>query len=75
LAGGLDVLYHHKSLAPLQSPVKVKYMGAFLYRGFILFVKVKKTSYEVKHYLPLEMFEMIDVTEGAFEPESYRITC
>jgi hypothetical protein len=58
------VLYHHPALAPLHSPLRVKYYGAFIYNGFILFVKVKKTSYEIKHYLPLEMFELIDITEG-----------
>lgn len=35
-----------------------------MYKGFLLLVKVKKSSYEIRHYLPLEMFEMIDVTEG-----------
>jgi hypothetical protein len=64
LAGALDVLYHHPTLAPLHPPLRVKYYGAFVYNGFILLVKVKKTSYEIKHFLPLEMFELIDVTEG-----------
>ena len=64
LAGALDVLYHHHSLAPLHPPLRVKYYGAFVYNGFMLLVKAKKTSYEIKHFLPLEMFELIDVTEG-----------
>ena len=64
LAGAIDMLYHHSMLAPLVPPLRVKYYGAFVYNGFILFVKVKKSSYEIRHFLPLEMFELIDVTEG-----------
>jgi len=64
LAGAIDMLYHHPMLAPLAPPLRVKYYGAFVYNGFILFVKVKKSSYEIRHFLPLEMFELIDVTEG-----------
>lgn len=64
LAGALEVLYHHPTLAPMHPPIHIKYQGAFVYNGFMLLVKVKKTSYEIKHYLPLEMFELIDVDEG-----------
>lgn len=40
-------------------------MGAFLYYGFLILAKIKKADhYEIKHYLPLQMFEMVDVTEG-----------
>ena len=65
LIGSLDVLHHHPTIAPLVAPVKVKYMAAFLYRGYLILAKVKKgKSYEAKHFLPLEVFEMIDITEG-----------
>ncbi|KAJ9105162.1 hypothetical protein QFC19_003621 [Naganishia cerealis] len=74
LSGALDVLYHHPSIAPLQSTVKVRYMGAFLYYGFLVLAKIKKAEhYEIKHYLPLQMFEMVDVTEGLL-PHSIRLT-
>ena len=65
LIGALDVLHHHPTIAPLVPPVKVKYLAAFLYRGYLILAKVKKgQTYEVKHYLPLEVFELIDISEG-----------
>lgn len=65
LIGSLDVLYHHPTMAPLLPPIKVKYLAAFLYKGYLVLAKVKKTkTYEVKHFLPLEVFELIDITEG-----------
>jgi len=65
LIGSLDVLHHHPVVAPLVAPVKVKYFGAFLYRGYLILAKVKKGKvYEAKHFLPLEVFELIDITEG-----------
>ncbi|OCF72357.1 hypothetical protein I204_06736 [Kwoniella mangroviensis CBS 8886] len=74
LIGSLDVLHHHPSLAPLVPPVKVKYLAAFLYRGYLILAKVKKgKNYEAKHFLPLEVFELIDITEG-FLPHSIRLT-
>jgi hypothetical protein len=68
LIGSLDVLHHHPTLAPLLPPVKVKYLAAFLYKGYLVLAKVKKTkTYEVKHFLPLEVFELIDITEGEYK--------
>lgn len=65
LIGSLDVLHHHPTVAPLIPPVKVKYLGAFLYKGYLILAKVKKGKvYEAKHFLPLEVFELIDITEG-----------
>lgn len=64
LVGALDVLHHHPTLAPLIPPVRVKYLAAFLYRGYLILAKVKRKTYEPKHYLPLEVFELIDITEG-----------
>lgn len=65
LIGSLDVLHHHPTLAPLAPPVKVKYLAAFLYRGYLVLAKVKKGKvYEAKHFLPLEVFELIDIAEG-----------
>lgn len=74
LAGTVEVVYHHSVLAPLMSPVKVRYLGAFLFRGYLIFAKIKRAGqYEVRHYLPLEMFDMVDLTEG-FLPHSIRLT-
>lgn len=68
LIGSLDVLHHHPVVAPLVPPVKVKYLAAFLYKGYLILAKVKKGKvYEAKHFLPLEVFELIDITEGEFE--------
>ena len=65
LIGSLDVLHYHPVVAPLVPPVKVKYMAAFLYRGYLILAKVKKDKvYEIKHHFPLEVFELIDITEG-----------
>lgn len=65
LIGSLDVLHHHPVVAPLVPPVKVKYLAAFLYRGYLVLAKVKKGKvYEPKHFLPLEVFQLIDITEG-----------
>ena len=65
LIGSLDVLHHHPTIAPLMPPVKVKYLAAFLYRGYLILAKVKRGKvYEAKHFLPLEVFELIDITEG-----------
>lgn len=66
LIGALDVLYHHPVHAPLvQPPVKVKYLAAFLYRGYLILAKIRRgKTFELKHYLPLEAFELIDITEG-----------
>jgi hypothetical protein len=65
LIGSLDVLHHHHIIAPLVPPVKVKYLAAFLYRGYLILAKVKRGKvYEAKHFLPLEVFELIDIAEG-----------
>lgn len=67
LIGSLDVLHHHPIIAPLAPPVKVKYMAAFLFRGYLILAKVKKGAvYEAKHFLPLEVFELIDIAEGEY---------
>jgi len=65
LGGALEVLYHHPVHAPLEAPVKVKYLAAFLYRGYLILAKIRRGNrFEAKHYLPLEAFELIDITEG-----------
>ncbi|WFD33716.1 hypothetical protein MCUN1_000529 [Malassezia cuniculi] len=39
MAGNLDVLYHHATLAPLAMPLPIKYYGCLLYESFVLIVK------------------------------------
>lgn len=65
LIGALDVLYHHPIHAPLDRPTKVRYFAALLYRGYLILAKVRRNkTLEARHFLPLEVFELIDITEG-----------
>lgn len=77
LAGSLDVLYYHEVLAPLETPVKVKYLGAFLYGGWMLLVKVHKNRvYEPKHWFPLSSVSLTEISdEDALLPASFRLSC
>jgi hypothetical protein len=76
LAGSLDVVYHHETLAPLEIPVKVKYLGAFLYGGWLLLVKVLKNKiYEPRHWYPLSSVYLTDIAEeDALLPASFRLS-
>ncbi|WVQ82816.1 hypothetical protein IAT38_004948 [Cryptococcus sp. DSM 104549] len=74
LIGALDVLYQHPTAAPLSTTAKVKYLGAFLFRGYLILTKVKKNrTYEARHWLPLEVFDIIDIAQG-FLPHSIRLS-
>ncbi|CAG7848572.1 SubName: Full=Uncharacterized protein {ECO:0000313/EMBL:CCA70682.1} [Serendipita indica DSM 11827] len=77
LAGSLDVVYHHETVAPLVPPIKVKYLGVFLYGGWILFVKVHKNrTYEPRHWFPLATVTLQEITEEeALLPASFRLSC
>lgn len=47
------------------SHAKVKPLAAFLFKGYLILAKVKKNkTYEVKHYLPLSLFDIVDVEAG-----------
>jgi hypothetical protein len=50
-------------LDPVTTPVRVKYLGAFLYLGgYLILVKVGKgKAYRVKHWFSLAQFEMVDI--------------
>jgi hypothetical protein len=76
LAGSLDVVYHHEVLAPLEPPIKVKYLGAFLYGGWVLLVKVLKNKiYEPRHWFPLSSVYLTDIPEeDALLPASFRLS-
>ena len=61
LGGTLHVLHRH----PSPDPLKVRYLGCFLYRSHLVMVKVKKRdSYEPREWLPLRLFEIGSVEEG-----------
>ena len=54
MAGNVDVLHHHPTLAPLSMPLPFKYYGCLLYEGFVLMVKVRKSNtYSCRHWFPL----------------------
>lgn len=49
-------------------PMKIKYFGVFLYATHLVMVKVKKRDvYEPREWLPLRLFEVIDIKEGEGE--------
>lgn len=65
LAGSLDVVHHHHILHPVSTPVRVRYLGAFLYLGgYLLLVKVDKAKvYRIKHWFSLASFELVDIPQ------------
>ncbi|PVF99988.1 hypothetical protein CPB86DRAFT_702154 [Serendipita vermifera] len=76
LSGSLDIIYYHETIAPLTTPVKVKYMGVFLYEGWLLIVKVlKNKTYEPRHWFPLASVTLSDIHEDdALLPSSFRLS-
>lgn len=65
LIGALDVMYQQASSVPPMAHAKVKPLAAFLFKGYLILAKVKKNkTYEVKHYLPLSLFDIVDVEAG-----------
>lgn len=76
LIGALDVLYHHPIHAPLDRPTKVRYFAALLYRGYLILAKVRRNkTLEPRHFLPLEVVELIDITEGELQKRGLVGTC
>ncbi|KDQ15407.1 hypothetical protein BOTBODRAFT_173897 [Botryobasidium botryosum FD-172 SS1] len=77
LCGALDVVHHHPSHAPLTTPIKVRYMGVFIFPSFILFAKVKKGKiYEPRYWFQLENADIIDVNDQTSLLEhSLRVSC
>ncbi|TDL29907.1 Dbl homology domain-containing protein [Rickenella mellea] len=91
LAGSLDVVYArseggehlegihaHHARSRISGPVKVKYLGAFLYvGGYIVLAKIVKANvYEVKHWFPLAGTNLVDIEEeDALLPCSFRLEC
>ncbi|EOR00695.1 hypothetical protein E3P89_02958 [Wallemia ichthyophaga] len=64
LVGALDVFVHNSKL-PLIPPLKVKYLGAFLYERFLVLVKIRKsTIYEPRYWFPLDLWHVTDVPSG-----------
>ncbi|KAG8937078.1 hypothetical protein FRC02_006278 [Tulasnella sp. 418] len=75
LSGPLHIVTHHSTSCPDESPLKIRYMGAFLYAGFIIFVKVKRGRiYEAKLWFPLMIFDMINMDDGiSILPNTFRL--
>jgi hypothetical protein len=69
LAGSLDVVHHHHIFHPVSTPVRVRYLGAFLYSGgYFLLVKVDKGRvYRMKHWFSLASFELVDIPQDTGE--------
>ncbi|KAF8524604.1 hypothetical protein BU17DRAFT_84641 [Hysterangium stoloniferum] len=68
LAGSFDVVYHHHISTPAVQPVRIKYVGAFLYPGgYLLLVKSGKGSkgptYRFKYWFNVGPFDLVDIHE------------
>jgi hypothetical protein len=65
LVGSLDVIYHHPVQAPISTPIKIRYLAAFLYAGYVVLCKAKKGKiYSALHFLPLERLEISEGQTG-----------
>lgn len=76
LSGTLDVLYHHPTIAPLTAPLRFRFLGLFLYRGWLLITKVRKAgTYEPRHWFPLYSAQLSSVEEDeGILPHALRLT-
>ncbi|KAF9506476.1 hypothetical protein BS47DRAFT_1399431 [Hydnum rufescens UP504] len=76
LACALDVIYHHPVYAPLTTPIKVKYYGAFVYNGYMFLVKVRKSkTYQPQHWFALESIKIKDLErDDAWLSHSFRLS-
>lgn len=64
MASSLDVIHHHPVYAPLISPTRAKFCGAFVYQGYMILVKVRKhKAYQPKHWFPLDTVELQDLAD------------
>ncbi|SGY68527.1 BQ5605_C004g02894 [Microbotryum silenes-dioicae] len=62
LVGSLHVLHRSHSA---DSGLRVKYFGCFLYRSHLIIGKIKKRdSYEPREWLPLRLFDIVDLPDG-----------
>lgn len=60
LISSLHVLHHYRL-----DPIKIKYYGVFLYQTHLIMVKVKKRDvYEPREWLPLRLFDLVNIEEG-----------
>ncbi|WFD30133.1 hypothetical protein MSPP1_001150 [Malassezia sp. CBS 17886] len=76
MAGNLDVLYHHPTVAPLTVPLPIKYYGCMLYDDFFLVVKVRKAhSYTCRFWFPLcDAALSSSDSRDAYLPNAFRLT-
>lgn len=76
LSGTLDVLYHHSAYATLVAPLRFRFLGLFLYQGWLLITKVMKSgSYEPRYWFPLYSAQLssVEEEEGVL-PHAFRLT-
>ncbi|KAL7413206.1 hypothetical protein BDY24DRAFT_76297 [Mrakia frigida] len=77
LVGSLDVIYQHDLYAPLFPPVKVRYLAAFLYNGYLLLCKAKKgKAYQASFFMPLKSVKIVDGHQAGADvllPDSFRL--
>ncbi|PWN19173.1 hypothetical protein BCV69DRAFT_46525 [Microstroma glucosiphilum] len=76
LSGTLDVLYHHSTYATLVAPLRFRFLGLFLYHGWLLITKVMKSgSYEPRYWFPLYSAQLssVEEEEGVL-PHAFRLT-
>lgn len=65
LVGTLEVIYQHLIQARLIPPVKVRYLAAFLYAGYLILAKVKKgKSYQAMYFMPLRGLQISEECSG-----------
>ncbi|GJJ07093.1 hypothetical protein Clacol_001292 [Clathrus columnatus] len=77
LAGPLDIAHHHHVHNPIDPPVRVQYMAAFLFSGgYLFFAKVSKNrTYRMKHWFKVSSFEIFDISEeDALVPHAFRLS-
>ena len=71
LVGALDVIYEHSIYAPLFPPVKVRYLAAFLYAGYLVLCKVKKGRvYQPTFFMALKSVQIEDCVQLGTDSES-----
>lgn len=76
MAGNLDVLHHHSTLAPLSMPLPIKYYGCFLFANFVLIVKVRRNHmFTARYWFPLaEAHLERNMAHEHFLPNAFRLS-
>lgn len=76
MAGNLDVLHHHPTLAPLSTPLPIKYYGCFLFAHFVLIVKVRRNHmFTARYWFPLGEARLErNMAHERFLPNAFRLS-